>query len=91
MTRETSWSQSRLESLERIYAFLDGEANDDAILAIKQHLQCCPECEREYKIEALMKELVRRSCCQDQAPQDLADKIRARITVERTRITYHRE
>lgn len=91
MTDGKSWSQSRLESLERIYAFLDGEANDDAIGAIEEHLQCCPECEHEYKIEALMKELVRRSCCHDQAPQGLVERIRARITVEHTRITYYRE
>lgn len=93
MTREEfpRWSTSRMESLERIYAFLDGEANDEAIHAIEQHLKCCPECAREYKIEAMMKELVRRSCCQDRAPQDLADRIRARITIERTSVAYRNE
>lgn len=82
--RPPRWSDSRMQSLEKIYSYLDGEMNDEALTAIEQHLRGCPECEREYRIEALLKELVRRSCCHDTAPAGLAEKIRARITVERT-------
>ena len=36
----------------------------------------------------MLKELVRRSCNCDVAPEGLADRIRARITVERTQIRW---
>ncbi|MCT1830275.1 mycothiol system anti-sigma-R factor [Brevibacterium luteolum] len=75
--------QNRQISLMRIYNYLDGELTRDEIDVIKDHLANCSQCQDDYTIEALLKELVRRSCCQDQAPAGLAERIRARIVVER--------
>lgn len=91
MNGQPRWSDSRMQSLERIYTYLDGEVSGDAVDAIRNHLNTCAECEREYQIEAMLKELVRRSCCSDVAPAGLADKIRASITVERTSYFFTRE
>lgn len=88
MTETNRWSSCRMESLERIYGYLDGELGPEACQAIEAHLRNCEECSDEYQIESMLKELVRRSCNCDVAPEGLADRIRARITVERTQIHW---
>lgn len=75
--------QDRQHRLMRIYNYLDGELTRDEIDVIKDHLEHCPQCQDDYTVEAMLKELVRRSCCHEQAPAGLAERIRARIVVER--------
>lgn len=72
----------RAESLQRIYHYLDGELTTTEIREISVHLEDCPSCHDEYEIEALLKELVRRSCSKEQAPMGLREKIRQRIATE---------
>lgn len=72
----------RAESLTRIYHYLDGELTTTEIREISIHLEQCPSCHDEYEIEALLKELVRRSCSHDRAPMGLREKIRQRIALE---------
>ncbi|AOP53426.1 mycothiol system anti-sigma-R factor [Brevibacterium aurantiacum] len=74
----------RAESLMRIYHYLDGELTTIEIREISVHLEQCPSCHDEYEIEALLKELVRRSCSREQAPMGLREKIRQRIATEQT-------
>lgn len=73
--------EARRASLERIYTYLDGELSEAEILEIKDHLSGCAQCEQEYAVESLLKELVRRSC-RDEAPSGLRERIQARIVVE---------
>lgn len=73
----------RAVSLERIYHYLDGELDQEALSAIGKHLAECPGCMREYSIEAALKELVRRSCRDEQAPAGLRERIQRQILVER--------
>ncbi|GAA4391514.1 mycothiol system anti-sigma-R factor [Brevibacterium pityocampae] len=80
----------RQESLTRIYHYLDGELSGQEISAIREHIDTCHDCREEYAVEALLKELVRRSCCNDAAPDGLKERIRARIVMEQTTITVHR-
>ena len=65
--------------LDRIYEFVDGELTERDLTRIRQHLDECPPCLREYDLEAALKALVRRSC-QDRAPEELRVRILARIT-----------
>ena len=78
------WSADRMESLERIYNYLDDELTPEGRDVIQEHLQGCPECMHELQIENMLKRLVYRSCHGDKAPDGLADRIRARITIERS-------
>lgn len=75
--------ETRAGNLARLYNFLDGELEADDVVAIRAHLDHCRNCEREYAIETMLKELVRRSC-HDEAPAGLTDRIRARIVLEAT-------
>ncbi|MGO1397664.1 MAG: mycothiol system anti-sigma-R factor [Brevibacterium yomogidense] len=74
---------ARARSLERIYHYLDGELESHEITKIQAHLDDCTDCSSEFEIEALLKELVRRSCTAGQAPEGLRERIQQRIVVER--------
>lgn len=76
-------ASARTRSLERIYHYLDGELEQHEVRVIQAHLDGCTDCSSEYEIEAMLKELVRRSCSAGSAPEGLREKIRARIIVER--------
>jgi len=80
---ESCCDSARSRSLERIYHYLDGELERHEIAKIQAHLDDCADCSSEYEIEALLKELVRRSCSAGSAPEGLRERIRERIVIER--------
>ena len=65
--------------LDRVYEYVDGELSSDVVESIREHLAECAPCLRQYDLEAVLKQLVRRSC-QDRAPETLRLRIIARIT-----------
>ena len=66
------------EVLARVYAYLDGEIEDKGFAKIREHLDECGPCLREYGLEEVVKQLVHR-CCKDPAPPELRTKVMARI------------
>jgi mycothiol system anti-sigma-R factor len=67
------------EVLDRVYAYLDGELDNPGCAKIRQHLDECGPCLREYGLEELVKQLVHRHCGHDTAPADLRTKVLIRI------------
>ena len=67
------------EVLERLYAYLDEELSAPAYAKIRQHLDECGPCLREYGLEEVVKHLVHRYCGYDSVPQDLRAKVMVRI------------
>jgi mycothiol system anti-sigma-R factor len=65
--------------LDRIYEYIDHEMADDDCATIQQHLDECAPCLAEYGLEQTVKALVQRSCGCDHAPEQLRDKILAKI------------
>ncbi len=59
------------EVLETVYLYLDDECENGRRLKIKQHLEECGPCLREFGIEAEVKTLVGRCCGKDAAPDSL--------------------
>ena len=79
------------EVLAELYSYLDQELDPPGRAKIRQHLDECGPCLREYGIEREVKALVARSCGSDHAPSDLKDRVRARLTevrIEMTTIEY---
>jgi mycothiol system anti-sigma-R factor len=66
------------EVLDRLYAYLDEELPAPAYAKIRQHLDECGPCLREYGLEEVVKQLVHR-CCADPAPPELRVKVMVRI------------
>jgi len=75
------------EVLEKVWIYLDDEAETKDCTAIKAHLDECSPCLRKYGIEQEVKALVARSCGSDDPPSDLKDRVRARITEVRFEMT----
>ena len=67
------------EVLDAVYAFLDGEVDDGGRHKIREHLDECSPCLREYGIEQEVKALVARCCGGDTAPAELKQRLRMRL------------
>jgi mycothiol system anti-sigma-R factor len=65
--------------LDRVYEYLDGELGAPDYAKIKQHLDECGPCLRQFDLDEAVKMLVRRSCS-EAAPDQLRLKILTRIT-----------
>jgi mycothiol system anti-sigma-R factor len=66
--------------IEEVYLYLDLECAEDRRLSIKEHLDECSPCLREYGIEQEVKALVGRCCGSENAPEELKERLRAKLT-----------
>jgi mycothiol system anti-sigma-R factor len=67
------------EVLEQVYVYLDGELGPEQQHLIREHLDECTPCLRQYGLDQAVKSLVARSCGCDIAPETLRRKVLARI------------
>jgi mycothiol system anti-sigma-R factor len=74
--------------LDRIYAYLDGELDDSDCAQVRQHLDECGPCLREYGLEGAVKRLVHKHCGCDPVPSDLRAKVMVRIQEVRAGIEF---
>jgi mycothiol system anti-sigma-R factor len=75
------------EVLEKVYLYLDGEAETGDHEHIRVHLDECSPCLRKYGLEQAVKALVARSCA-EQAPLELKDRVMYRIQQVRVEIEH---
>jgi mycothiol system anti-sigma-R factor len=78
--------------LARVASYIDGELEGAGYAQIRQHLDECGPCLREFGLEEAVKRLVHKSCGHDEVPGDLRVKVLTRIqevraTIEITQIT----
>lgn len=74
------------EVLDRVYWYLDGEISDADCETIRQHLDECGPCLREFGLEEAVKRLIAKHCGCDTAPSELRDKVLVRIREARAGI-----
>jgi mycothiol system anti-sigma-R factor len=82
------------EVLKDLYLYLDDETDVDVKNRIRQHLDACSPCLKQYGLEQDVRSLVARCCGSDQAPQSLHDRVKVRITevsIEIARVEYRAE
>jgi mycothiol system anti-sigma-R factor len=75
------------EVLEQVYVYLDGEIGPDECAKIREHLDECGPCLRQYGLDQAVKALVARSCGCELAPEDLRAKVLTRIREVRVEIS----
>ena len=68
------------EVLEEVYLYLDLECADDRRSLIRDHLDECSPCLREFGIEQEVKALVARCCGSELAPADLKARLRSKLS-----------
>jgi mycothiol system anti-sigma-R factor len=76
------------EVLEAVYSFLDGELDEDGKHTIREHLDECSPCLRQFGIEQEVKQLVARCCGSDRAPESLRLRIVTRIQQVQVELGY---
>ena len=64
----------------RLFEYVDHEAAEEDGRRIREHLDACGSCLREYERDLLLKEMVKRACNCEAAPQALRTQIMARIS-----------
>ena len=57
------------------------------MIAIREHLDDCGPCLRQYDLDVVLKALVRRSCGCEQAPADLRERILVQISQVRVELS----
>jgi mycothiol system anti-sigma-R factor len=81
-----------VEVIEAVYLYLDGEIDETHRIEVRDHLDDCGPCLRQYGIEQEVKALVARSCGGDSAPDALKARLRAKLAevrIDITTVTYH--
>lgn len=76
------------EVIEKVYLYLDGEMADEDCIDIRDHLDECSPCLREYGVEQDIKALVARKCGCEIAPSELRTKVLARLQRVRLEIDH---
>jgi mycothiol system anti-sigma-R factor len=69
--------------LNEVYLYLDGEIDSDRKRLIRDHLDECSPCLRQFGIEQEVKLLVARRCGGDRAPEGLRVSVLARLRTVR--------
>jgi mycothiol system anti-sigma-R factor len=64
------------DCLDRMWQYIDGELDVASTDELQRHLVQCRECFSEAEFERRLKEMVRRACCEERAP----DRLRERLT-----------
>ena len=67
------------EVLDKIYWYLDHETSEADCEHIRQHLDECGPCLREYGLEEAVKRLIAKHCGCDPVPNGLRSKVLVRI------------
>jgi anti-sigma factor (TIGR02949 family) len=71
--------QNQRECFEMLQMILDGEASSQQKEHfLKDHLEQCMPCYKNYHLEVAIRELLKTKCAQ-QAPQELVDEIRKKV------------
>lgn len=77
--------------LKDVFLYLDDESDPQVRNRIRQHLDGCAPCLRQFGLEQDVKSLVARCCGGDIAPESLRVRIRVRlseVTVEAAHSEY---
>jgi len=67
------------EVLADVFIYLDNETAEDARDRIREHLESCAPCLREFGVEQDLKELIARCCGGDIAPSSLRERVKVRL------------
>jgi mycothiol system anti-sigma-R factor len=68
-----------VEVIEQVYLYLDGEIDDEGRAMVREHLDECAPCLRQFGLEQDVKALVARCCGGDIAPDGLKSRLIVRL------------
>jgi mycothiol system anti-sigma-R factor len=63
------------EVLERLWAFLDGEADETQRQELQDHIARCLGCRHQADFEVRLRQVIQSKCCTERAPQKLREDL----------------
>ena len=63
------------EAVEKVWQFLDKELDGEAFAEMQKHLEECRHCFSKVEFEERLRTMLRRSCCTEQAPAELRERL----------------
>lgn len=66
--------------MEMLQVILDGQASDEQQEYFKNHMDRCMPCFKSYDLDMTIKRLLRSKCCGEEAPTDLVEQIKTKIS-----------
>lgn len=63
------------EVLERLWAFLDGEADEAQCRELEDHIARCLGFRQQVEFEVRLRQVIQSKCCTDRAPQKLREEL----------------
>lgn len=66
--------------IAEVWTLLDGECTVETHDKLRQHLEECPTCLRQYGIEEKIKSLIAVKCSGERAPEGLRERLRIQIS-----------
>jgi len=73
------------EAFERLNDFLDRELSAEEMALVRQHLETCADCTREFAFESSVLDTLKSKLRRIDLPQSLIEKIRAALSGPRHR------
>jgi len=73
--------------LARVYEFIDHELAEADCAKIREHLDECGPCLKEFGLDQLVKDVVKRGCGCEPPPEDLRNRVMFRIREVQMQIT----
>jgi anti-sigma factor (TIGR02949 family) len=67
------------ECFTLLYPVIDGEANDEQIKYLHDHINDCAPCYKHYEIEKAVKEVVKHRIEKREVPSDLINSIKLKL------------
>ena len=74
--------------IEKVYLYLDAEADELDRDLVRLHLDECSPCLRQYGLEQAVKALVARCCGGESAPVDLRQRVLVRLREVRVELEH---
>lgn len=73
-----------MQAKEQLNSFLDKELAEPDADVVRQHLQACEPCMDDFEVQLAIRDLLRRCCCSQRAPETLRMRVVTQITYSRS-------
>lgn len=91
MSSHLPYFTSCADVLAKVYEFLDQELAEADCDKIREHLDECGPCLKEFGLDQMVKDVVKRGCGCEPLPEDLRSKVMVRVREVQVQITIVEE
>lgn len=71
--------EKRNSCIEMLNLVLDEEATKEQKADFENHMEMCMPCYENYKLDVVIKQLIKKTCCGKKVPQNMVDEIRSKV------------